>query len=115
MAPRALPQNTLLGEIQGIEQEVVVGREREVVRNLNHRAEIARAAIPRRKESALALHRRIRMLEIGQIENRLPEELEVGILIGNGLGCLVMHNLLRAHTPQRRHTVIALTRRELRL
>ncbi len=52
------------------------------------------------------------MLEVGQVEHRLAEQLELGVLIADRPGGLIVDDLVRTDTPERRHAVLALTGRE---
>ena len=55
------------------------------------------------------------MLEIRQRNDRHAEELELGVLIGDLGGVLVVHDAGGADAPQRRLARIVLARRELAL
>jgi hypothetical protein len=55
------------------------------------------------------------VLEIGHVQHRHPEQLELGVLVGDGGGLLVVNDARRADAPQRRLARVVLARRELRL
>ncbi len=112
LAPVALPQHALLGHVAGVEREIVARIEREIVGDLGEGAELLGVAVLGHQEAAFALHRRIGMLEVGHVEDRLAEYLEVRILVGDRRGRLIVDDLGSADAPQRRNAVLALTGRE---
>ncbi len=112
MAPVALPENALAGQVHGMEGEIVVRRQREVVGHLDTKPEILRVEVGRREEARLLLHRRIGVLEIGHAEDRDAEQLELRILIGDRRCGLVVNDARGADAPQRRHVALRLTGRE---
>jgi len=61
----ALPQHTLHGGCHRVKREVVIGRQREVVGDLDAEAEIVGRQVGWRKETRLPLHGWIGVLEYG--------------------------------------------------
>ena len=59
------------------------------------------------------LHRRVGMLEVGRVQDRHAEQLELRVLIADGGRALIVDDARGADAPQRRHAGVALTRREL--
>ncbi len=113
MAPIALPERAVLVEVLGMEGEIVVGRQREVVRDLDREAELRGAGVARHEEARPPLHRRVGVLEVRQVHDRHAQHLELRVLVGDGCGALVVDDARGADAPQRRHARVVLARREL--
>ena len=59
------------------------------------------------------LHRRVGVLEVGRVQHRHAEELELRILVGDGGRALIVDDARGADAPQRRHAGVVLAGREL--
>ena len=112
VAPLALPQHAVVGEVARMQREVGVGSQREVVGHFDRVAERRGVAVAGHQEARLPLHRRVGMLEVGQIEHRHAKQLELRILIGERGRLLIVNDPRRAEAPQRRHARIVLARRK---
>ena len=84
------------------ERQVVVGGEREIEGRFQGEAELGVGADRGREEAGLALHARVRMGEIGGVEDRHAVELEKGVLVGDLLLHLVMGHPGGGDLPERR-------------
>ena len=113
LAPLALVQYALLGQVLGSEGEVVGVRQCEVVGHLEGKAERRRLADLRREEARAAFHRRVCVLEIRHVQDGDTEDFEPGVLVGDGRSRLVMYDSRGADAPQRRLAGIAFAGREL--
>ncbi len=67
------------------------------------------------QEARATLHRRIGVREVRRIEDRHPEQLELGILVVDGARLLIVDDLGGADAPQRRTAAVGTARREAAL
>ena len=102
LAPFALIEHPLLGEIHRVEEEVVAGIEREMIWRLESRTQPRVAGILRHQEPRARLHGRIGMLEVRCVQHGHAEQLELSVLVRDGLLVLVVNDPLRRDAPQRR-------------
>ena len=94
-----------------MEQEVVRGRQCEIIGDLHCGPERRRAAVARHQEAGAALHRRIGVLEERQVRDRQAEQVERCVLIGERSRLLIVDDAGRGNTPQRRHAGCGFARR----
>ncbi len=113
LAPLPLIQHAVLRRVHRMEREVGAGRQREIVGHLDGPAERGRGGVFRQQEAGATFHRRIGVREEGQVEHRHAQDLELGILVVDRPGLLVVDDARGADAPQRRLARIVLARREL--
>ena len=97
------------------EGEVVVVGEREVVGDLDRGAELVGMSVARHEEAGLALHGRVSHLKPGHVDDRHAQQVEDGVLVGEGGLIALMGDLAGAYPPGGRPARIFLadlTRRE---
>jgi hypothetical protein len=95
-------QRTLFRGDARRDREVVIGREREVVRRFDAEAVGRARRYDRHQEAGLALHAGIGRGEIGEVRQRDAEELDPGVLEVHHLVGLVVNDADRLDLPQRR-------------
>ena len=92
----------LLGVKDRRQRDVVVRRQGEVVWGLDGQPENAVLAEGRHQDAGAALDRRIRVGEVGRVEDRDAGQLEEGVVIDDVLGGLVVNDASRRDLPERR-------------